>query len=44
MKKIAKTTNGFGSLPRDIMYYIEEYKKITNNMICKMRNSTNIIE
>lgn len=39
MKEIAKTTIGFGSLPRDTMCYIEEYKKITNNMICKMRNS-----
>ncbi len=39
MKEIEITTKGFESSPIDVRCYMEEYIKITCNMIYKMRNS-----
>ena len=43
MEEIAKTTQGFFNMPRDVNMYIERYLEITKNMIEKMKNSPRCI-
>lgn len=41
MKEIGKTTRGYINSRQEIMYYMNEYRKITENMLEKMKNSPN---
>ncbi len=39
MKEIARTTRGFGNCSNDVMNYNREYRRIVQEMVCRMENS-----